>query len=280
MDTQRTGGQPGDKLSVIVVDENLWHANTARHMLSKHGFQGIEGNPHNACCLGYENSAYECGDGIKQKTNLMWTPYLESKFVCALDLLGEGATPKKIQMVMNIKSIKRKNISTHLQKHRKKIEKKLCNKNRKMRNRDSSSSQPLRTCETSPNTLESDDTNMEPIVITDNEMTSDQTESFTEETEGNKIYYEAMQRALRLGAVFDELQHCNDQTESYTEVIDHTFGGINVVVSEESLNTVDDAREVMSKVTNSYEQVSDDSGETGVVKLVAYSDSEDDEIDP
>nr|CAB3491576.1 unnamed protein product [Digitaria exilis] len=279
MDTKRTGRQPGDKLSVIVVDENLWHANTARHMLAKHGFQGIEGNPPNACCLGYENSAYECGDGIKQKTNLMWTPYLESKFVCALDLLGEGATPKKIQMVMNIKSIKRKNISTHLQKHRKKIEKELCNKNRKMRNRGSSSSQPLRTCETSPNTLEYDDTDMEPIVITDNEMTSDQTESFAEETEGNKIYYEAMQRALRLGAVFDELQHCNDQTESYTEVIDHTFGGINVVVSEES-HTVDVAREVMSKDTNSYEQVSDDGGETGVVKLVAYSDSEDDEIDP
>lgn len=40
MDTQRTGRQPGDKLSVIVVDENLWHANTARHMLAKHGFQG------------------------------------------------------------------------------------------------------------------------------------------------------------------------------------------------------------------------------------------------
>lgn len=110
-------------------------------------------------------------------------------------------------------------------------------------------------------------------------MTSDQTESFTEETEGNKIYYEAMQRALRHGAVFDEVQLCNDQKESYTEVTYHTFGGTNIVVSEES-RTTDDAREVMSKVTNSYKQVCDGVGQTGVVKLVTYSDSEDDEIDP
>ena len=39
MGTQRIG-RPSDKLSVIVVDENLCHANTARRVLVKLDFQG------------------------------------------------------------------------------------------------------------------------------------------------------------------------------------------------------------------------------------------------
>ncbi|CAL4988069.1 unnamed protein product [Urochloa decumbens] len=390
MDTQRTG-QPSDKLSVIVVDENLCHANIARSMLTKlefrvmayispiealnflknndqdvdfclvavdmkemHGFQfvevsrelhkdlqvimmsndttwaimkrcvelgarflvkkpldtytvnnlwqhleqkfarikkikelfqGVEGTTHGLNCLELEKSVNRCGDGTKLKaTNLIWTPYLESKFAAALDLLGEGATPSKIQLVMNIKSIKRKHISTHLQKHRKKIEKKLRNTDGKMCN----------TCASGPNKC-SCDSDIQLNDKTHEERTSDQTGSFTKENEGNKVCYEAMQRALRFGVVFDELQIIrNDPSgeEANRGEVDRmadggnaqvestfAFGDINAVVSGEARNT-DGAKEVMSKVANSGNQVPCGGDQTGVVKLVAYSDSENDEIGP
>ncbi|CAO2141721.1 unnamed protein product [Urochloa humidicola] len=126
---------------------------------------------------------------------------------------------------------------------------------------------------------------------THEEMTSVQTESFTE---SNKVYYEAMQRALQLGVVFDESQLIRNDLSSEEanrgEVdmtaggrdaqVDNTFafGGINAVVSGETRNA-DGAKEVMSKVANSSNQVPCGGDQTGGVKLVAYSDSEDDEID-
>lgn len=76
----------------------------------------------------------------------MWTPFLQRKFLQALELLGKGtlslfvfclktyafqiefglymgvnfisaATPTKIQLIMNVNSIGRKQISAHLQVH-------------------------------------------------------------------------------------------------------------------------------------------------------------------
>ncbi|CAN6381298.1 unnamed protein product [Urochloa humidicola] len=126
-------------------------------------------------------------------------------------------------------------------------------------------------------------------------MTNDQTESFTEEIEGNKVYYEAMQRALQFGVMFDELQliHNNPFSEEANkgevdrikngggDQVDNTFtfGGINAVVSGETRNT-DGAKKAMSKFANSGNQVPYGGDQTRVMKLVAYSDSEDDEIGP
>jgi hypothetical protein len=77
----------------------------------------------------------------------MWTPFLQQKFLQALELLGEGrmasvcimlttsgfqtdcgllfmnvnfisaATPKMIQLIMNVDSIDRNQVSAHLQVH-------------------------------------------------------------------------------------------------------------------------------------------------------------------
>ncbi|CAN6371988.1 unnamed protein product [Urochloa humidicola] len=271
---------------------NLWqHVDQkfAQMKKIKELFQGVEGTTNGLNCLELEKSMNKYGDGTKLKAiNLIWTPYLESKFAYALDLLGEGATPSKIQQIMNIKSVKRKNISAHLQKHRKKIEKKLRNTNGKKCN----------TGAASPNRCQYD-LDIQLNNKTHEEMTSVQNESFTKETEGNQVYYEAMQRALRLGVVFDESQLIRndpsgeeanrgevDMTASGGDAqVDNTFafGDIKEVMSKVANSGIrvanrDGVKEAMSKVANSGIRVPYGGDQTRVVKLVSYSDSEDDEI--
>ncbi|KAK3145044.1 hypothetical protein QOZ80_4AG0321960 [Eleusine coracana subsp. coracana] len=84
----------------------------------KNLFKGIRGNSY-GFSPGKEvdnKTVNKCGEGTTKKTShLMWTPFLQKKFLHALDLLGDAATPKKIEMLMNVNSIDRKQISAHLQ---------------------------------------------------------------------------------------------------------------------------------------------------------------------
>ncbi|XP_062227340.1 two-component response regulator ORR29-like [Phragmites australis] len=255
-------------------------------------FKGIEeGKAHDVNCSSkeeLEKIVNKCGKGTKQKTvHLMWTPFLQSKFLQALELLGEDATPKKIEMIMNVNSIDRKQISAHLQKHRKRMEKELRNAlgaKKCSEGGASSSSEPavVKTCEIGPNcnhNIQSADRN-------DEEKSHDQTETLAEEMQGNKVYV-AMQKALQLGTVFDELQLSNDPSgdeakkgeEDMMGDGDARDDGTTFEVGEakvvSKIQDFDDAKEVTNRGDS--DTVSGSVDQAGVVNLVNYSDSEDDE---
>ncbi|PVH35125.1 hypothetical protein PAHAL_7G110000 [Panicum hallii] len=223
-------------------------------------FQGIE--PKNDDVFESEN---KFGEGKRKVAHLMWTPFLQKKFLQALELLGEAATPRKVQLIMNVNSIGRKQISAHLQKHRKKVEKELRNTDAKK-------------C--------SNDPEIQPANISDEEMSWDETGN-TQETQG-KTMYEAMRRALKLGTVFDESQLPNDPfgRQASKGEVDMTgdgygrddwtyaFGG-NSVVSE--TQNAENAKGVMGTKCDSDKQVPNGDAQAQVMKLVTYSDSEDGE---
>ncbi|PUZ46646.1 hypothetical protein GQ55_7G098200 [Panicum hallii var. hallii] len=160
-------------------------------------FQGIEGKKDDVF---KSDNEFREGANKQKVTQLMWTPFLQQKFLQALELLGEAATPKMIQLIMNVDSIDRNQVSAHLQKHRKKIEKELRNSSAKKCSNGASSSQP-NTSQYNPE-IQSVDTS-------DEDMSWDQTES-TNDIQGENNMIEAMRRALRLGTVFDESQLPND----------------------------------------------------------------------
>lgn len=49
-----------------------------------------------------------------------WTKELHNKFEEAVQILGPNATPSTIQNLMKVKEVSRKQISSHLQRYRKK----------------------------------------------------------------------------------------------------------------------------------------------------------------
>ncbi|KAG2571331.1 hypothetical protein PVAP13_7KG077365 [Panicum virgatum] len=156
-------------------------------------FRGIEGKSDDV--FKSDNKFRESAN--KQKvTQLLWTPFLQQKFLQALELLGEAATPKMIHLIMNVNSIDRTQVSAHLQKHRKKIEKELRNSSVKKCSNGASSSQP--------NTSQYDP-EIQSVDNSDEDMSWDQTES-SNEIQGKNSMIEAMRRALRLGTVFIESQ--------------------------------------------------------------------------
>jgi len=63
-------------------------------------------------CLSDEND-------IKKKPKVDWTPELHRKFVQAVEQLGvDKAVPSRILEIMNVKSLTRHNVASHLQKYR------------------------------------------------------------------------------------------------------------------------------------------------------------------
>ncbi|KAH0869030.1 hypothetical protein HID58_076052 [Brassica napus] len=63
-------------------------------------------------CLSSDN-------GIKKKPKVDWTPELHRKFVEAVERLGvDKAVPSRILEIMNVKSLNRHNVASHLQKYR------------------------------------------------------------------------------------------------------------------------------------------------------------------
>ncbi|KAJ1270453.1 hypothetical protein BS78_06G053100 [Paspalum vaginatum] len=243
---------------------NIWqHLDLKFHRIEKikESFRDLEGKTD-----GGFKSQPKFGEGSsKQKAALMWTPFLQRKFLQALELLGEGATPKNIQLIMDVNSIGRKQISAHLQKHRKKIEK----ENAKCSNGAS-------------NSQASNDADIKPADRSNELMPSDQTESTDDEPQGNRVY-KAMRRAMQLGTIFDESQLSNDaagRRASEGEVA--VMGGDESYASGDK-NTVcethnaESTRKLMNK-GDSDEQASYGDDKARVVKLVTYSDSEDDEM--
>ncbi|CAL5028120.1 unnamed protein product [Urochloa decumbens] len=262
------------------LDQNLHSQEKIKFHIQekiKELFQGIQGKRD---AVFNSKNKYREGASKQKVSQLMWTPFLQKKFLQALELLGEAATAKTIQLIMNVKSIGRKQISTHLQKHRKKMDKKLRDKNARKWGNGASNSQPLRICETGPNTCQYDP-EMKPEYRTDGDMSWDQTEC-NEETQDNNVY-EAMRTALKFGTIFDESQLLNDlpvNQASKGEVDmnadrngrgDWTYVmGDKVVVSE--THNACNAKGLMEKDDSDTEDA-----QGRVSKIVDYSDSEDDE---
>ncbi|XP_073358654.1 uncharacterized protein [Aegilops tauschii subsp. strangulata] len=162
---ERAKGRPSDALSVMVIDEDEFHANSAKSMLSElnyyvavytspiealgilekkahdvdfimaavdmeelNGFQFLEAAKdmhRNLQVISVGDKAQhgkEVGesvaqqkDGTKTTTQLKWIPFLESKFLYALQILGANASPSKIKIIMNMDTVTTKQISAHLQ---------------------------------------------------------------------------------------------------------------------------------------------------------------------
>ncbi|XP_066347608.1 two-component response regulator ORR29-like [Miscanthus floridulus] len=225
------------------------------------------------------------GEGTKQKaTHLMWTPFLQRKFLQAVELLGEAATPKKIQLLMNVNSVGRKQISAHLQKHRKKIEKELRNSNANKSSHGTLNSQPLRICGIGHNTFQYNP-DIQPEDRSDEVVSLDHTE-IIEETQSNMLY-EAMRRALQLGTIFEESQLPNDPSGkdagkveidmmrdgNYRDAGTYAFGDKNEVY--ETHNADDNAKVISKDDSDKLDSYGDEL--RPVVTLVTYSDSEEGE---
>ncbi|KAL6851563.1 hypothetical protein ACP4OV_020496 [Aristida adscensionis] len=251
-------------------------------------FQGIGGRTLTANSSSEEallNSRNKRGNGSK---HLIWTPFLQRKFLRALELLGDAATPKKIEMIMNISSIDRRHISAHLQKHRKRIEKELHDNNAVKecsKQVAPKSSEPLKTCETGPSTCQYNP--KPPAARTDEEISCGQIERFTlKETQSHEVYA-VMRRALQHGTTFEESRLCNDKSgaeEEKGEVdmsqdgnsqdgVTFTFFDVKPVFRTHNIDN-------MEKVMNvgDPDKLSTRDDQAGVMKLVTYSDSEDDEL--
>ncbi|EES10543.1 hypothetical protein BDA96_06G038700 [Sorghum bicolor] len=257
--------------------DNLWQHLDLKFQRTdkiKDLFPGIEGKMGNAF-----------GEGTKHKaSHLMWTPFLQRKFLQAVELLGEAATPKKIQFLMNVNSVGRKQISAHLQKHRKKIEKQLHNSNGNKSSNGAPNSQPLRICGIGHNTFQYIP-DIQPEHKSD-EVVSLEYKEIIEETQSNMLY-EAMRRALQLGTIFEESQlpivpSGKDTRKvnvdmmrdgNYRDAGTYAFGDKNEV--SETQNADDNAK-VMSK-DDSHKMDSCGDELRPVVTLVTYSDSEDGE---
>ncbi|XP_073004720.1 two-component response regulator ARR2-like [Typha latifolia] len=61
---------------------------------------------------------YEDEEPYQPKRHIMWNAFLENRFIEALRILGEDAVPSRILQFMNIEGLKRKHVSSHLQKYR------------------------------------------------------------------------------------------------------------------------------------------------------------------
>lgn len=225
----------------------------------------------------------------------MWTPFLQRKFLQAVELLGEDASPKKIQLLMNVNSVSRKQISAHLQKHRKKVEKELRNSNANNSSHGiggASNSRPSRIFEIGHgSTFQYNRPDVQPEHRSDESVSLEQTETI-EETQSNRLY-EAMRRALQLGSVFEEPQLPNidppagkdarevEEVEmttrdgNYRDAGTDAFGEKNE--APETHSSDDNNAKVKSKDDSADKLVSCHDELRPVVTLVTYSDSEDGE---
>ncbi|XBI49783.1 hypothetical protein VPH35_113292 [Triticum aestivum] len=325
---ERAEGRPSDALSVMVIDEDEFHANSAKSILSElnyyvavytspiealgilekkahdvdfviaavdmeelNGFQFLEAAKdmhRNLQVISVGDKAQdgeEVGesveqqkDGTKTTTHFKWIPFLESKFLYALQILGANASPSKIKIIMNVDTVTRKQISAHLQKHRKRMKRE---QNMAMfmdsYGNCASSSKSVKTRHTIPymSGYHSEDDvqrTMMPNLFGD--------------TQGVDVSA-AMRRALQLGAVFDEFQYSNGpSSDEPCEVIGHITGEDGIVDEANGSNS-SSRDQVAAQTYNSratqaitfrnnyhHDQVSNIS-KVPVEGLVDYPDSED-----
>ncbi|CAL5034858.1 unnamed protein product [Urochloa decumbens] len=204
-----------------------------------------------------------------KKGYICWNEYLHRKFLRALEILGEGASsPRNIEILMNVEGVNRKHVASHLQ----------CS------NGASGTSKSAKSLQKGPNTsLNSPDIQQEEMKA-DEDMPHAQTGNFSD-----NIALAAMRRSIQFGTMYDESQFLyfpsgDEGTESgldmkedgAAEYGDTSASGFSEVSTADSFSA-DGTNDILN---NNSSEEQDCQGDKAVkaVKLVDYSDSEDDEI--
>ncbi|CAN6234670.1 unnamed protein product [Urochloa humidicola] len=224
-----------------------------------------------------------------KKGYICWNEYLHRKFLRALEILGEGASsPRNIEILMNVEGVNRKHIASHLQKYRKRMEAGKQNSALgvvKCSNRASGTSKSAKSLQEGPNTsLNSLDIQQEEMT-NDEDMPHAQTGNFSD-----NIAHAAMRRSIQFGTMYDESQFLcfpsGDEGTEYgldtmedgvAEYGDTSAFGFSAEVSTADSFSADGTNEILNNNNSEGQDFKGD--EAGkAVKLVDYSDSEDDKI--
>ncbi|BAS88712.1 Os04g0349100 [Oryza sativa Japonica Group] len=181
---------------------------------------------------------------------------------------------------MDVDNIDRKQISTHLQKHRLQLKKKLSKASfTKGSNEDTSnpSAKNHLTCRTMT---------LQPHPYT-NQPAETTMQIHSEDVEHDDVY-DAMRRALQDGTAFDESKYSSDPFSNEDEdvvgdgyadkanAIDSSGDHYQVAVVLTTPHNVDYTQEIMNKVTTSDDVQVTRGGKATVSRLVDYSDSDSD----
>uniref|UniRef100_A0A0E0KPA4 Response regulatory domain-containing protein n=1 Tax=Oryza punctata TaxID=4537 RepID=A0A0E0KPA4_ORYPU len=267
----------------VVTIQNLWQHLDMKVLKMEKIKDLLQGGGDKSTCASEMNSFPESQkDGTKRKYYLMWTPHLQKKFLHALEILGEDASPKQIKMIMDVDNIDRKQIATHLQKHRLQLKKKL-NKASFTKGINEDTSNPRTehqknhpTCCTV--TLQPHSNTHQPAETT--------MQILSEDVEHNDVYA-AMRRALQDGTVFDESMYSSNPSGDEDDVvgdgradkanaIDSSGDHYQVTFVLTSPRNVDYTQEIMNKSTTFDDVQVTRGGKATVSRLVDYSDSDSD----
>ncbi|XP_072151391.1 two-component response regulator ORR29 [Setaria viridis] len=256
----------------------------AVHMEEMHGFQFLDvvREDHKNIQVisnGEEQDVSYWKESAKTKKGyICWNDYLHRKFLHALEILGEGAaSPRNIEILMNVEGVNRKHISSHLQKYRKRMEAgKLNSALDATKCRTSASkSESAKSHQESPNN--SPDIQQEEMTA-DEDMPHAQMGSFSDNNA-----HAAMRRSIQFSTMYDESQYLYfsssdggvDMMEDRND--DTCAFGFSALVSAAETFSADGTKEMLNN--NSSEEQDCQGDKVGkAVKLVEYSDSEADEI--
>ncbi|CAL5017583.1 unnamed protein product [Urochloa decumbens] len=224
-----------------------------------------------------------------KKGYICWNEYLHRKFLRALEILGEGASsPRNIEILMNVEGVNRKHIASHLQKYRKRMEAGKQNSalgSVKCGNRASWTSKSTKSLQEGPNTsLNSPDIQQEEMKA-DEDMPHAQTGNFSDNSA-----HAAMRRSIQFGTIYDESQYLYfpsvDEGTEYgldlkedgaAEYGDTSASGFSEVSTADSFSA-DVTNDILNNNSSEEQDCQGDKAGKATVKIVDYSDSEDDGI--
>ncbi|PVH35124.1 hypothetical protein PAHAL_7G109900 [Panicum hallii] len=199
-----------------------------------------------------------------KKGYICWNEYLHRKFLRALEILGEGAaSPRNIEILMNVEGVNRKHIASHLQ----------------CRHRASTSKSAKR--QEGPNTsLNSLDIQQEEMTA-DEDMPHAKTGSFSD----NNNAHAAMQRSIQFGTIYDESEYFyyssgDEATEDGVDMMEDDGTSASSFTAQVSTAETFSAEGTKDILNNNSSKKQDRHGDKvgKAIKLVDYSESEDDEI--
>ncbi|KAF8780730.1 hypothetical protein HU200_001337 [Digitaria exilis] len=213
------------------------------------------------------NKSYIKKNNKTKKAYICWNEYLQRKFQCALEILGEGASPRNIEILMNVEGVNRKHIASHLQ----------------CVNRISASKSPKSHQEGPSTSINSPDIQQEEI------RADDMSHALRGGLSDNNVCA-AMRRSIQFGTMYDESQYFSSSGDEATEDVVYTMEDgsaqdddtrassvFNAEVCDAETFSADSSNKVLN---NNSSEGNDHHGDkpSKVLKLVDYSDSEDDEI--
>ncbi|CAO1939119.1 unnamed protein product [Urochloa humidicola] len=215
-----------------------------------------------------------------KKGYICWNEYLHRKFLRALEILGEGATsPRNIEILMNVEGVNRKHIASHLQKYRKRM---AAGK----QNSAAGTSKSTKSLQEGPNTSLNSLDMQQKETTADEDMPHAQAGNFCDNSA-----QAAMRRSIQFGTMYDESQYLyfptGDEGTEYglhmmeDGVVEYDITSAFSFSAEVSATadsfSADSTNDILNN-NSSEEQDCQEDNAGKAMKLVDYSDSEDDEI--